>query len=70
MPIIREGTVDTSKAARKRALVHQFATVTPEQAETWIDNNVTDLASAKQALTLLTTMVIYLRDYVRIAEED
>jgi len=70
MPIIREGAFDTKGAASKKALVHQFATVTPEQAETWIDNNVTDLASAKQALTLLTTMVIYLRDYVRITQED
>jgi len=70
MPNIREGIPSAERAARKKMLVHVFATVTPEQAETWIENNVTDLASAKDALKLLTTMVIYLRDYVKIAKGD
>ncbi len=39
-----------------------LATITPEEAETWIENGVTDLASAKAALKKLAKALIYLRD--------
>ena len=37
-----------------------FAGVTPARAETWIDNNVTDLASAKNALKKIVKVLLYL----------
>lgn len=70
MANIRQGVLSKERAARKKMLAHTFATATPEQAEAWVENNVTDLVSAKQALKLLATAVIYLRDYVRITKED
>ena len=70
MPVIRGGIPCAERAAQKKMLIHTFATITPEQAGTWIDDNVTDLASAKHALKLLAVMVIYLRDYVRITKGD
>ncbi len=39
-----------------------LATITPEEAETWIENGVTDLASAKAALKKLAKALIYLRN--------
>lgn len=37
-----------------------FKNLTPEQADTWIQNNVTDLASAKVALRRMARVLIYL----------
>jgi len=70
MPKTRTGIVDKRRRANRDAKLHTFATVTASQAQAWIDNNVTDLTSAKTALKHLATMIIYLRDYVRITEED
>ena len=39
-----------------------FALLTPAQAVTWIENNVTSLATAKTALQRLAEFCIYLRD--------
>lgn len=39
-----------------------WATWSESEATDWIDNNVTDLASAKTALRALTRMVVALRD--------
>lgn len=41
-----------------------WASWTPAEAAAWIDANVTDLATAKQALGRLAEAVIYLRDIV------
>ena len=53
-------------AARDGMRAHVFATVTADQAETWIENNVTDLASAKAALKQLAKAIIYLRDHAQL----
>lgn len=37
-----------------------FKNLTPDQADTWIQNNVTDLASAKIALRRIVKVLIYL----------
>lgn len=41
-----------------------WATWTANEAELWIQNNVTDLASAKTALKTMTKMLIFLRNSV------
>lgn len=41
-------------------------TGTLEQAETYIENNVTDLASAKAVLKQFAKMLVLMRDYIRI----
>lgn len=43
-------------------LATQLAKLTPAQAETYIQNNVVDLASAKAALKIMARMLIALRD--------
>lgn len=39
---------------------HAFRRITPAQAETYIDNNVTDLASAKIVMKKMARAIIYL----------
>lgn len=41
-----------------------WATWTATEAETWINDNVTDLASAKVALKAMAKMLVYLRDSI------
>lgn len=41
-----------------------WSTWTATQAESWIDTNVTDLASAKTALKAMAKAIVYLRNYV------
>jgi len=43
-----------------------FSNVTPAQAETWIENNVSDLASAKTALKKIAKVVIYLVNQAKL----
>jgi len=43
-----------------------WATWTAQEAEDWIEVNVTDLASAKQVLKALAKMICYLRDHAGI----
>ena len=38
------------------------------EATSWINTNVTDLASAKNALEKIAEAIIYLRDYARIVK--
>jgi len=68
MPRIREGAENKRKRASSDARKHVFATLTAQQAATWIDNNVTNLASAKTALKRLAEMIIYLRDNIGIED--
>jgi len=39
---------------------HPLSKISPAQAESWVDSNVTDLASAKVALKNLAKAVVYL----------
>ncbi len=43
-----------------------WATWTAQEAADWIDINVTDLASAKVALSNMARMIVWLRDYVGV----
>lgn len=53
------------EAARTEAgMAGVLKTVTPQQAADYIEQNVTDLASAKSALKLMARMVIAIRDRV------
>lgn len=56
----------TRKAAAKREAAKATAlkTITPEQAVKYINNNVTDLASAKTVLKLMARMLIAMRDEI------
>ena len=68
MPRVREGAKNKRKQASSDARKHVFATLTAAQATAWIDNNVTNLASAKTALKRLAEMIIYLRDNTGIED--
>jgi hypothetical protein len=41
-----------------------WASWTGAEAETWIENNVTDLASAKTALKAMAKAIMYLRNHI------
>jgi len=69
MPTIRTGTEWPQGAATQNMRRHVYATITADEAEQWIEDNVTNLASAKVALKHIIRMLIYLRDYVRIMED-
>lgn len=43
--------------ARRAARKHALMDASPDQIEAWIDENVTDLRSAKRVLTWLTILV-------------
>jgi hypothetical protein len=43
-----------------------WSTWTGAQAESWINTNVTDLASAKTALKAMAKAIVYLRDHSQI----
>jgi hypothetical protein len=54
---------DKRKAAiNEAALATAFRTLTAAQAETYIDNNVTTLATAKAALRIFARLLVALRD--------
>jgi hypothetical protein len=56
---------ELAEARAQLALTGALRTATPQQAVTWIDTNVTDLASAKAALKLMARMLIVLRDQMK-----
>jgi hypothetical protein len=59
------------RALRIDPLIRAAATRTPAEIESWIDANVTDLASAKQVLkALVKAMVFTLRRVHERALED
>ncbi len=51
------GSKSDDDDARERMSRHPLLSATPAQIDAWIDNNVTDLASAKQALKVLAKAV-------------
>ncbi len=51
-----------NQAVRRAESVPGWATWSEPDTLAWIDENVTDLASAKQALRAMSRMVIALRD--------
>lgn len=60
---VKRADDDTRRAAAKGKMKqHIFAAITANQAASWIDDNVTDLISAKTALKRLVEMIIFLRD--------
>ena len=44
---------------RERLTRHALFTATPAQIDTWVDDNVTDLDSAKEALKILAKAVAF-----------
>ena len=71
-----QAELDAEEAERLDAIVEQaetkaefnnsvFATVTINQAQDYIENNVTDLASAKQALKVMARMMIDQRNAIK-----
>lgn len=53
-----------ANAKAEAALATQLKTVTPTQAVAYIEQNVTDLPSAKAALKVMVRMIIALRDAI------
>jgi hypothetical protein len=53
-----------SAARSEAALATAFRTITPAQAVAYIDNNVTSLATAKDALKLMARILIAMRDQI------
>ena len=69
MPRVVDGTIGpTPEEARQEqadtdaANIPGWASWTEEQVLDWIDDNVTDLASAKTALTAMARMLVALRN--------
>jgi hypothetical protein len=66
--ITLSGDDDTATEKKESASAnipnHIYGTITVSEAETWIDNNVTDLDSAKVALKHMIGMIIMIRDYI------
>ena len=52
------------KAKSAAALATVFRTLTPEQAENYIDANVTTLASAKAVLRIFARIIVAMRDEI------
>ena len=52
-------------AKAELALTGALRTATPQQAVNYIENNVTSLATAKEALKLMARMLIVLRDQMQ-----
>lgn len=57
-----EDDVTASEARTSFRNMPQWATMTPQEAEDYIINNVNDLASAKVVLRKMAIMLMYLRD--------
>ena len=56
---------DRQQAARgEAALATQLRTLTPQQAVDYINNNVTNLASAKEVLKIIARILIAQRDQI------
>ena len=53
------GTKSEEDAEKKRLRKHQVFNATPTQVDAWIDANVTDLASAKEALKLIAKVALF-----------
>lgn len=71
MPIVNieqqpDGSFTVTRVERQAEQAAQqipgWATWDEQRALDWVENNVTDLASAKQAISALARMVIHLRD--------
>lgn len=61
----RQAQIDRRKNAINEAvLATQLKSLTPQQAVNYIENNVTNLATAKDALKIMTRILIALRDEV------
>ena len=59
-------SLDTVRETAKvdAGLASQLKSVTPEQAVIYIENNVTDLASAKAVLKIMVRMLIAMRNNI------
>jgi hypothetical protein len=55
-------------AEGNKALFDVLLGVTPSQAETWVENNVNDLATAKDILKKLAMAVTYILGKIRVVE--
>jgi hypothetical protein len=63
-----EGLIAPSKA-QLTANGSQLRRITPDQAEQWITNNVTDLTSAKTALIRIARVLVYLLQHAELRGE-
>lgn len=64
-PLIDAIEQEIADAKSELALTGALRNATPQQAVNYIENNVTDLPSAKAALKLMVRMLIVLRDQVK-----
>lgn len=58
----RQDLIDKYKSSENIAQVPGWATWDAQQAVDYIENNVVDLASAKQVLRVMAKILIYFRD--------
>ena len=68
-PIIDEIEAALAFAKAELALTGALRTATPQQAVNYIENNVTSLATAKDALKLMARLLIVLRDQIQTLKE-
>ena len=66
---IQQIEAEITEAKAEIALTGALRTATPQQAVNYIENNVTNLATAKEVLKLMVRMLIVLRDQVRNLKE-
>ena len=60
MKVAREQLAKAKTDAKADAFVQQFVEMTPAQISTYVDGNVTDLASARLLLKRLSIMMLFL----------
>lgn len=64
MPVNLDADASTElqimKFAKQDAMLHGLVTKTPAEVYVWIENNVTDLATAKEVLKRLAAVIAYL----------
>jgi hypothetical protein len=61
---IQQVEIELVESRVQIALTGALRTATPQQAVDYIENNVTNLATAKEVLKLMARMLIVLRDKV------
>ncbi len=68
-PNIDQIVAELEAAKAELNLTGALKTATPQQAVNYIENNVTSLATAKDALKLMARMLIVLRDQLKNLKE-
>jgi len=68
-PVIEAIEAKLAAAKAEIALTGALRNATPQQAVNYIENNVTNLATAKEVLKLMARMLIVLRDQMQNLKE-